>query len=74
MDESFLLGDEGGVFDQLCHSLASLCFALSLDKQDKEYLRVAKVLDLEADLKMKGLPNHPGSSTSVGRSRTIDDE
>jgi len=58
MDQSFLLGDEGGIFDQLCHSLASLCFALSLDrshdKKDSEYLKVAAALDLQADLKMKG--------------------
>ncbi len=27
-DQSFLLGDEGGVFDQLCHNLASLCFVV----------------------------------------------
>lgn len=54
MDQSFLLGDEGGVFDKLCHSLASLCFALSLDKADSEYLQVARALDLEADVKMTG--------------------
>ncbi|MEZ6093140.1 MAG: hypothetical protein R3C03_02720 [Pirellulaceae bacterium] len=54
MDQSFLLGDEGGVFDQLCHSLASLVFALSLDKPDAEYLKVANALDLEADVKLSG--------------------
>ncbi len=58
MDQSFLLGDEGGVFDKLCHSLASLVFALSLDQshdtKNNPYLNVAVALDLEADLKMKG--------------------
>ena len=54
MDQSFLLGDEGGIFDQLCHSLASMCFALSLEKADAEYLKVAAALDLEAKLKMSG--------------------
>lgn len=54
MDQSFLLGDEGGVFDQLCHSLASMCFALSLDKPQPEYLKVAAALDLEASIRIKG--------------------
>ncbi len=60
MDQSFLLGDEGGVFDQLCHSMASLCFALSLDKPQQEYLKVAAALDLEAGLRMQGKPSSPG--------------
>lgn len=59
MDQSFLLGDEGGIFDQLCHSLASLCFALSLDKPKPEYLKVAEALDLEASLRMKGKESSP---------------
>ncbi len=59
MDQSFLLGDEGGVFDQLCHSLASMCFVLSLDKPDPEYLKVAAALDLEANLRMKGIESSP---------------
>ncbi len=54
MDQSFLLGDEGGVFDQLCHSLASLVFVLSLDKPHPEYLKVAQALNLEANLKLQG--------------------
>jgi alkylation response protein AidB-like acyl-CoA dehydrogenase len=60
MDQAFLLGDEGGIFDQLCHNLASLCFALSLEKPDPEYLQVARTLDLEAKLKMSGLESSPG--------------
>lgn len=48
MDQSYLLGDEGGVFDKLCHSLASLVYVLSLDKPEPEYLKVATALDLEA--------------------------
>lgn len=59
MDQTFLLGDEGGVFDQLCHSLASLVFSLSLDKPDADYLRVAAALDLEAALRMGGRTESP---------------
>jgi alkylation response protein AidB-like acyl-CoA dehydrogenase len=59
MDQSFLLGDEGGVFDQLCHSLASLVYALSLDKPDRDYLDVAAALDLEATLRMSGRTESP---------------
>lgn len=54
IDQSFVLGDEGGIFDQLCHNLASLCFALSLDQPHPEYLKVAQALDLQADLKLSG--------------------
>ncbi len=57
MDQSYLLGDEGGVFDKLCHSLASMVFVLSLDKAEPEYLKVATALDLEADAMIKG--RHP---------------
>ncbi len=70
MDQSFLLGDEGGVFDQLCHSLASLVFALSLDKPDPEYLLVADALDLEADLRLQGRTLSPALQTKwaeIGR-------
>ena len=59
MDQSFLLGDEGGIFDQLCGSLGSLCFALSLDKPQPEYLKVAAALDLESELRMKGISSSP---------------
>ncbi|MEM8681144.1 MAG: acyl-CoA dehydrogenase family protein, partial [Planctomycetota bacterium] len=59
MDQSFLLGDEGGVFDQLCYSLASMVFALSLDKPQPEYLKVAFALDLEAKLRMQGRTSSP---------------
>ncbi|MEM7314812.1 MAG: acyl-CoA dehydrogenase family protein, partial [Planctomycetota bacterium] len=45
MEQSFRLGDEGGVFDRLCHSLASICFALSMDKPEADYLKVAETLD-----------------------------
>jgi hypothetical protein len=54
LEQSFLLGDEGGIFDQLCASLASLVFALTLDDPQSEYLQVAQALDLEADLRLKG--------------------
>lgn len=59
MDQSFLLGDEGGVFDQLCFSLASLVYAISLEKPNPEYLRVANALDMEADLRMKRIADSP---------------
>ncbi|MGI9519679.1 MAG: acyl-CoA dehydrogenase family protein [Pirellulaceae bacterium] len=59
IDQTFLLGDEGGVFDQLCHNLASLCFALSLDKSSPDYLKVAAALDMEARLRMKGRQSSP---------------
>jgi alkylation response protein AidB-like acyl-CoA dehydrogenase len=59
MDQAFLLGDEGGIFDQLCHNLASLCFALSLEQPSAEYLKVANALDLEARLKMEGRNSSP---------------
>ncbi len=54
MDQSFLLGDEGGVFDQLCHNLASICYALSLDEPQEEYMKVARALDAESALRMSG--------------------
>ena len=54
MDQVFLLGDEGGIFDQLCHSLASMVFALSLDQPDSEYLKIAAALDQEAELRLRG--------------------
>lgn len=63
MDQSFLLGAEGGIFDQLCHNLASICFSLSLDRshdtKDNEYLKVASALDLESALRMKGKTTSP---------------
>ena len=59
MDQSFLLGDEGGVFDHLCYSLASMCFALSLEKSEPDYLKVAAALDLEANLRIKGQESSP---------------
>ncbi len=59
MDQTFLLGDEGGVFDQLCSSMASLCFALSLDNPSPEYMKIASALDLEAEIKMSGRESTP---------------
>ena len=63
MDQSFLLGDEGGVFDQLCHNLASICFALSLEKEDPEYMMVAKALDEESKIRMSGKQSSPSLQT-----------
>lgn len=59
IDQSFLLGDEGGVFDQLCSSLAALVYTLSLDEAHSEYLQVARALDLEARLRMSGKSDSP---------------
>ncbi|MBM3965929.1 MAG: hypothetical protein FJ308_12825 [Planctomycetes bacterium] len=59
IEQSFLLGDEGGIFDQLCYSIASLTYAISLDKPRKEYGLIAKALDLEADLHLKHRPASP---------------
>jgi alkylation response protein AidB-like acyl-CoA dehydrogenase len=55
MDQSFLLGDEGGIFDQLCASLASLVYAFTLKDANSEYVQVAQTLDQEAELRMKGI-------------------
>jgi alkylation response protein AidB-like acyl-CoA dehydrogenase len=54
IEQSYLLGDEGGIFDQLCYSVASLAYAISLDKPHAEYQLVGDALDLEADLHLKG--------------------
>jgi alkylation response protein AidB-like acyl-CoA dehydrogenase len=54
MDQSFLLGDEGGVFDQLCTSMASLVYALTLTNPKSEYLLVAEALNQEAELRIRG--------------------
>lgn len=59
IEQSFLLGDEGGVFDQLCASLASLVFVLSLDRPEPEYLCIAQALDTEAQLRMQGRSTSP---------------
>jgi alkylation response protein AidB-like acyl-CoA dehydrogenase len=54
IEQSYLLGDEGGIFDQLCYSIASLAYAISLDKPQREYQLVGDALDLEADLHLQG--------------------
>jgi hypothetical protein len=59
IEQSFLLGDEGGIFDQLCYSVASLVYAIALDKPQKEYALVAQALDLEADLQLRRRPPTP---------------
>ncbi|MFK7820161.1 MAG: acyl-CoA dehydrogenase family protein [Planctomycetaceae bacterium] len=64
MDQSYLLGDEGGIFDQLCHNLASLCFALSLDEAHPEYVKVATALNMEAELRLKGRELSPELQTA----------
>jgi len=59
IDQSFLLGDEGGIFDQLCFSVASLAYAITLDIPNPEYLAVAQALNLEADLRLKRVSDSP---------------
>jgi len=54
IEESFLLGDEGGIFDQLCASTAALAYAIALEGDQPEYRLVAEALDLEADLLLRG--------------------
>ena len=53
IEESFLLGDEGGIFDQLCASVAALVYAVTNDRTEREYALVAEALDLEAELLMR---------------------
>ncbi|MBX3420658.1 MAG: acyl-CoA/acyl-ACP dehydrogenase [Pirellulaceae bacterium] len=59
MDQSFLLGDEGGVFDQLSVSTAAMCYAIALDKTQPEYAQVAEALDMEATLMSKSRAPSP---------------
>lgn len=59
IEQSFLLGDEDGIFDQLCYSTASLVYSVALDKPQPEYAWIAEALDLEADLKLKGRASSP---------------
>jgi hypothetical protein len=54
-----IISDEGGVFDKLCHSLASLVYVLSLDEPHPEYLMVAEALDREASLVARGAAPTP---------------
>jgi alkylation response protein AidB-like acyl-CoA dehydrogenase len=54
MDQSFLIGDEGGVFDQLCASVASLVFSITLERANSDYWLVANALDMEAELRLRG--------------------
>jgi alkylation response protein AidB-like acyl-CoA dehydrogenase len=59
IEQSYLLGDDGGVFDQLCYSCASLVYAIALDKNDRDYTLVAEALDMEADLQLRRRPPSP---------------
>jgi len=59
IEQSYLLGDDGGVFDQLCYSCASLVYAIALDKTDRDYTLVAEALDMEADLQLRRRPPSP---------------
>jgi alkylation response protein AidB-like acyl-CoA dehydrogenase len=54
IEKSFLLGDEGGIFDQLCASTAALVYAVALDRGEREYELVGTALDLEAELACAG--------------------
>ncbi|MFM8571336.1 MAG: acyl-CoA dehydrogenase family protein, partial [Pirellula sp.] len=59
IEQSYLLGDDGGIFDQLCYSCASLVYAIALDKSDRDYALIAEALDLEADLQLRRRPPSP---------------
>jgi alkylation response protein AidB-like acyl-CoA dehydrogenase len=59
IEESFLLGDEGGVFDQLCASTAALVHAVALRTESPDETLVADALDLEAELLMRGRQASP---------------
>jgi len=59
IEQSFLLGDEEGIFDKLCYSTASLVYAIALDKTQTEYGWVAEALDMEGDLKHRGQASSP---------------
>lgn len=70
IEQSHLLGDDGGIFDQLCHSTAALCYAIALDKSEPEYAAVARALDLEAQLHLEGksaTPQLTQSWSQIGR-------
>ena len=54
IEQSFLLGDEGGVFDALCVSTAALVYGVALDRTDADYALVGDALDLEAELALAG--------------------
>jgi alkylation response protein AidB-like acyl-CoA dehydrogenase len=71
IEQSYLLGDEGGIFDQLCYSIASLAYAIALDKPHREYQLVGDALDLEADLHLRGraiTPNLYHQWAEIGKS------
>jgi alkylation response protein AidB-like acyl-CoA dehydrogenase len=59
IEQSFLLGDEGGIFDQLCHSVAALVAAIGLDTTQPDYALVVEALDAEAELSLRGRPPSP---------------
>jgi len=59
IEKSFLLGDEGGIFDQLCASTAALVYAVALDRDEREYELVGTALDLEAELACAGRAPSP---------------
>ena len=59
IDQSFLLGDEGGLFDQLCYSLASLVYVVTLEQNHPETMAIARALDMEAELHLRGKTTSP---------------
>ncbi|MFM8283631.1 MAG: acyl-CoA dehydrogenase family protein [Planctomycetaceae bacterium] len=59
IEQSFLLGDEGGVFDRLCASTAALVYAVGLDRGEPEYELIGDALDLEAELACAGKAPSP---------------
>ncbi|MDA0657452.1 MAG: acyl-CoA/acyl-ACP dehydrogenase [Planctomycetota bacterium] len=64
IDQHFQLGDEGGIFDQLSCTVATLAYTMSLDKPDDDYGLVAHALDLESELRLRGLTSSPKLQTT----------
>jgi len=54
IEESLLLGADGGIFHQLCASTAALVYAIALEDERPEYRLVAEALDREAELLLRG--------------------
>jgi len=54
IEESLLLGADGGIFHQLCASTAALVYAIALEDERPEYRLVAEALDREAELLLCG--------------------
>ena len=54
IEESLILGADGGIFAQLCASTAALAHAIAMDEARPGHALVAEALDLEAELALRG--------------------